>query len=246
MSSIEFDQSACFVVRVENHWDGTSSMILEDGSIFALIKASELNLQEPWFLYHQPATWAEHNFKQELIGIIQMGVRDFYIPRHAPTFSEDGNGISFSFGKMPALGKSYAWWHMAAAAYAPCKHSRLGTEIEYKAFLGCLIKNWVELGCPIDVAWSMVCNDSGAISYYQNSQYWYPAPCPTGSFENFGLCDLANVQKILAYDWSRDAYPVVSGNWTNTSYEYPLAKTEYNLNRIAPNYGAAGWIVLEM
>lgn len=245
MTSIVFDQSGDSIVRLEDQIDGTRKVIFEDGSLFALIKASELNAQEAWFSYHQPATWAEYNFKQELWRTIQMGVRDFYIPRHTPTFSNDGNGIVFALGKMPALGKSLAWWNLAAARYAPFRHSRLGTEMEYKAFLGCLIKSWVEEGCPIDVAWSTVCNDSGAVSYYQNAEFWYPAPRPTGSCEHFGLCDLANVQKILAPDWLRHIYPVVSGNWMNTSYDYPLSKVEYYQNYTVANYTAAGWIVLE-
>lgn len=245
MSSIVFDQSGCSVIRFENQPDGTRTLVLEDTSLFALVKASELRADEPWFMYHNPTTWQEYNFKQELLGIIQMGAQNFYIPRHAPTFSSDGNGINYTLGKMPALGKSYSWWHLAATEYAPCRRSRLGTETEYKAFLGCLIKSWVEEGCPIDVAWSTACNDSGAVSYYKNASFWYPAPHPTGSCENFGLCDLANVQKILAYDWLKNAYPVASGNWTTISCEYPLAKVEYNPDNTVQNYVAAGWIVLE-
>ena len=100
---------------------------------FILIEAESLSLNDA-FMKHKPCTKVEEIAKKLITDAIKAGVKNFYRPIMDPSFAEDG--IKFVAGEMPAVGKSYNWWVDTAKKYEPSHNSRLGTRLEYRAFLG--------------------------------------------------------------------------------------------------------------
>ena len=180
---------------------------------FVLVEASKLSLKDE-FMKHKPKTDAERKFKELLTKAIQTGIKDFYRPRMDPSFSEDG-GICYKAGLKPAVGKSYNWWNKVAVEFYPERHSRLGTRLEYVAFLGVLIKKLVDSGWTVENSWNAVCNDSRQLGHYWNSKNAKHDLEPTGSREICGFFDLANTYKILARDEEAGGFWLAGGDCNN-------------------------------
>ena len=208
---------------------------------FVQIEAESLSLDDE-FMKYQPPTNRGAWIKEFIAEAINFRVKNFYRPIMDPSFTE--GGIEYVAGKMPAVGKSYNWWFDIAKEYNPYLNSRLGTRLEYGAFLGVLIKKLVEEGYPVGLAWASVCNDSKELGHYCNSAI---AECilePTGSRCVCGFYDLANTYKILAEDIEEGGYWLAGGGYNLNSYDGAIAVLYHCESRLNINLGGVGWIVL--
>ena len=210
---------------------------------FVLVEASKLSLRDE-FMKHKPKTKREERFKKQLTDVIKKGVKDFWRPKYDSSFNEEGMGICYVEGKRPAVGKSYNWWHKAATAYCPERHSRLGTKSEYVAFLGVLIKKLVENGWKVEEAWSAVCYDSKELGHYRNSENAKHAFEDTGSREICGFFDLANTYKILADDEEAGGFWLAGGRYFDHGNFIPLADLGHYNNQDCDIGSSVGWLVL--
>ena len=221
------------------------SEVKEVESDFILVKASDLSLEDDFIKNYEPKTKAERELKGFIISAIQMGIKDFYRPKIDPSFDETGKGITFEAGKMPAIGKSYNWWVKAAKSFKERRGSRLGTRMEYVAFMGVLIKELVASGWEISDAWNAVCNESSKLGHYKNSPFAEFTFEPTGSRPVCGFFDLANVFKILAEDEDFGGFWLAGGIFYEDSVNCALSGHEHGGKRWKPRKTMTGWVVLE-
>lgn len=214
-------------------------------SVFVLIEAEKLSLSDA-FMKHRPCNEREHRAKELITEAIKNNVRNFYCTKFDPSFSEDKKGICFEVGKLPAVGKSFEWNKKAAEALIQDQKTRIGTRLEYGAFLGVLLKKMYENGKTSKQAWNELCTDSYKIAHYQNSKDAHHDFEPTGYRVFLGLYDLANAQKILMDDKNHNKYWIASGSYQYYSDFCPISAVntaEYN-DEILHN--AVAWVVKEI
>jgi len=211
---------------------------------FILVPASTLSLTDKFMVFHTPRTYQEKAFKKLLTKVIKSGVSDFYRPKLDPSFDKQGK-ICYQAGLKPAVGKSYNWWEKNAKEFCPERKSRLGTESEYVAFLGVLIKKLVENGWKVAMAWNAVCNDSRELGHYWKSTGALHDFEPTGSREICGFCDLANAYKILAEDKEAGGFWLAGVYYNSYGFYCPLADIHHYYYRHNEDDFSVGWLVLE-
>lgn len=203
-----------------------------------LIEAEKLSLDDE-FMQHEPCTEAEVRTKELIVEAIRSNVKNFCRPEMDPSFADDG--IAYVAGKKPAVGKSYVWWSKIAKKYDPSRKSRLGTRLEYGAFLGVLIKELVAEGKAVEWAWNAVCNDSKELGHYYDSKN---AKCefePTGSRLICGFYDLANTYKILAED--EGGFWIAGGDYHDFGFSSSLVALYHLTVRYFDNNYSVGWLV---
>ena len=209
------------------------------------VEAESLSLDDE-FMKHSPKTEREEETKALIKEAIEKEVKNFYRPIMDPSFTKTGENICYEKGRGSAVGKSYNWWKKVVEEYCPERNSRLGTRLEYGAFLGVLIKNLVADGKSISWAWNAVCNDSKELGHYWNSENAKHKIEPTGSRQICEYYDLANTCKILAEDDETGGFWMAGGNYINDSYNDPLAGLDlylYDYCFIGYFHGV-GWLVL--
>ena len=217
------------------------SKIVIHETIFVQIEAESISRDDEFMQYHPSTKRAAH--KKALIAeAIDSHVKNFYRPIMDPSIIEDR--IAYVGGQIPAVGKSYNWWFKAAKKYDPSHNSRLGTRLEYGAFLGVLIKKLVEEGNSIKWAWNAVCNDSEELGHYWDSENTKHGFETTGSRCICGFYDLANTYKVLAEDVEAEGYWLASGCCHGYSSSYPLAEHSHNTFCDSQLDNSVGWIVL--
>lgn len=214
-----------------------------DEDTFVLVETSKLSLDDE-FMSHEPTTDEEKKLKKLLTDAIKSGLHDFYRPVLDPSFNEDG-GICYIQGREPAENKSYNWWEETAKKFMPERCSRLGTRMEYVAFLGVLLKNLVNNGWSKAQAWNAVCNNSRELGHYWNSENAKYELEPTGSREIVGYYDLANTYKILAEDEATGGFWLAGGDYGFNGHDLPLADLYHFDIRLYDNDCSVGWLVLE-
>jgi hypothetical protein len=258
--TVETKLSAGRIVEIKELPDGTwvitQKVVVEDEvtskkssvpkiriheSDFVLIDVESLSLEDE-FMQHEPTTPMEKEFKKLLIDAIRKGVKNFYRPVMDPSFTD--NGIAYVVGKEPAVGKSYNWWEKMAEKYDSSRNSRLGTRLEYVAFLGVLIKKLIEEGKAVEWAWNAVCNDSKELGHYWNSENAKNEFEPTGSRCICGFYDLANTYKILAEDEEAGGFWLAGGVYVLNGFNGPLADLGHNTYRFYGYDNCVGWLVL--
>lgn len=212
-----------------------------NGAEFILVEVSKLNLLDD-FMHHTPKTDQEKAFKELLTEVIKSGVSDFYRPRLDPSLDRQGR-ICYQAGLKPALGQTYRWWKNNAKEFCPGRKSRLGTNSEYVAFLGDLLKKLVASGWSITDAWNAVCNNSRKLGHYWDSKGALFDFETTGSREICGFCDLGNARKIL--DDLVVGFWCGGGTYDSFGYYSPLAKLICFVDPNNKLYYSVGWIVLE-
>ena len=217
------------------------SKIMIQETVFVPIEAESLSWDDD-FMKYKPHTKKEEYTKALITEAMTSHVKNFYRPIMDPSFTDDG--IGYVAGKKPAVGKSYNWWVDTAKKYEPSHNSRLGTRLEYGAFLGVLIKKLVEEGYSVEWAWNAVCNNSKELGHYCNSENAKRVLEPTGSRLICGFYDLANTYKILAEDVEDNGYWLVSGFCRWSSYAVPLAWIWHSIDCISDNKAGVGWLVL--
>ena len=127
--------------------------------------------------------------------------------------------------------------------------SRLGSRMEYVAFLGVLIKILVAEGWDVETAWDAVCNDSSKLGHYATSEDAKNQLEPTGSRKIGEFYDLANTYKILAMDDEeideRKGFWLAGGAYNAKGKKIPIGYIGYYYY---PDYCyeyGVGWIVFE-
>jgi hypothetical protein len=220
---------------------GFDKLVISENE-FILIEAEKLSMEDK-IMKFKPR--GEDNVKrtQDLIAeAISSGVKNFYRPVMDPSFAEDG--IAYVVGKKPAVGKSYNWWVDTAKKYDPSRKSRLGTHLEYGAFLGVLLKKLVEEGKSVEWAWNAVCNDSKELGHYwnyENAEHEFEA---TGSRLICGFYDLANTYKILREDNDIGGFWLAGGWYGGSSYNAALSDLVLFGNKGGNRSRSVGWIVI--
>jgi len=211
---------------------------------FVLVEASKLTLEDN-FLQFVPKTSAERAFKRLLIEAIQEGVKDFWRPKYDPSLDAQ-LGIVFEPGKRPGPSITCSWWRKTAKKFNPKRKSRLGTEYEYFAFLGVLIKRLIASGWSVEEAWDAVCNDSKKLGNYANCHEFDFVLEPTGSREICGFADLGNTMKILTRT-KNTGYWLAGGFFIADSCRMPLSYLVRGrkANDILPSDLYVGWVILE-
>lgn len=209
-----------------------------------LVEASKLSLMDA-FMKHEPKTDMEKRFKKELCETIKEGVEDFYKPIMDPSFVDvEKKKFHFKAGEKPAIGKSYNWWVEAIKDSPWC----IGTETQYTAFLGVLIKELVDTrGWRVCDAWDAVCNDSDRLGHYNYNE---DRRCPikkTGADEVCGFYDLANVSKFFAYNEYKDAIFCNYSDCRNTGEQAPLGCIGYTIfHKLNKNFErSVPWLLLK-
>lgn len=205
---------------------------------FVLIEVEKFS-EEDSFMKYNPRTTEESTTKGFIEQAIRNNVKNFYCSRYSPSFTDDKRGICFVPGRIPAVGKDYYWWLGVAGNYKPEKNSRLGTKLEYFAFLAELIRRLVAQGKSVSWSWNAVCNDSRELGHYMNSDYAKLEFEVSGSRPVCGFYDLANTSKIITTDecW------IAGGSYKELSFISPLAYTSFSLNNCSPWETSTGWIV---
>ena len=211
---------------------------------FILIEAEKLFLDDE-FMKFEPKTKEQNEVKALIIEVIDKKVKNFYRPKCDPSFTEDGKGICFMPGKLPAVGKSYNWWYDAAKEYKPERNSRLGTRLQYGAFLGVLIKKLVKEGKDVEWAWNALCNDSHELGHYWNSENAKHDFEPTGSRMICGFYDLANTYKILAEDEEAGGFWLAGGFYIASGCNFPFGDLCHCYDRGGNFDYSVGWLVLD-
>lgn len=208
---------------------------------FILIDAESLSLKDK-FMDYLPKNQKEENAKELIAEAIKSKVKNFYRPIMDPSFS--GYGFAYVAGNRPAVGECYQWWVDNAKKYDPSRKSRLGTRLEYGAFLGVLIKKLVEEGKSVNWAWNAVCTDSKELGHYANSENTKHELELTGSRLICGFYDLGNTYKILADEKRKGIIWIASGSYSYYGYGCPIAHFTTRTDLWHYNHVAVGWLVL--
>lgn len=231
------------IVKLENGTYKVVQKVTKVNECFILIEAEMLSMHDE-FMKYEPNTDRERELKALISEVIEKKVKNFYRPNCDPAFTSNG-GICFEYGYKPAVGKSYYWWKNAAKEYKPERNSRLGTRLEYVAFLGVLIKKLIDEGMTVEQAWNSVCNDSVELGHCWNSKNAQKEYETTGSRQYCGFYDLVNVNKVLSNDEDDGTYWRAGA----TCHDYcSKSSISYLYNSTYPGhiyFNQVGWIVLE-
>ena len=206
------------------------------------IEASKLLLTDE-FMQYEPETEAQLKLFSRLSEIIPKGLKDFYKPIYDPSFDRHSQ-IAYVEGKTPAIGKSFNWWEKAAKELAPESGSRLGTDEEYVAFLGVLIKNLFKIPNLDFNPWESICDDSTNLGHYWNSEGAKEDFEKTGSRRVLEFFDLANAFKVMKSTDGNPGYCIGSGTFVDEGYKYPIALISHRFRNTALGKGV-GWIVFD-
>lgn len=239
---------------IKRNADGTMVVIQNANDakdLLILVEAENLSMDDE-FMQHAPTSKNVLFIKDLIVQAIQSGVKNFYHYNCDPSFANDYcTDIHFKPGEKPAIkaSKTLSWWADMAKKHCPERNSRLGTKLEYGAFLGVLIKKLIERGDTVEEAWNAICHDSHKIGYFhfEIEDFYEAGFAPTGSHPVCGINDLANTTKILLDDegfWSASGYVYDKrcGKGKIASISFLGTETE-NKDKVY-SQNMLGWIVL--
>ena len=210
---------------------------------FVLVEASKLSLDDE-FMEYEPKKKAEQEFKQLLIEVIKKGIKDFYCSRCDPSLKEDGFGITYKAGKFPAVGRTFKWWRYAAKMFNMERKSRLGTRSEYIAFLGVFIKELVNVGWDVAVAWNAVCVNSKKLGHCKGARHWKNDFELTGSRKVLVFYDLLNTYKLLDDDTDTGCFWIAGCAYNSKFFNLSHLIFDYRFNYF--DMLSVGWVICEV
>ena len=213
---------------------------LED--FFPIVQASDLTLKQG-ILAYTPKTEKQAIFKTRLEKVVKSGLSDFRAQSQYP-IPLDGKLIYRQHLPFePSI--SLIQWETRAKEVNPLKRSRLGYATQRIAFLGYIIKLLVEKHkYTLDEAWYAVCDDSGKIAYFANSNSKY--------LHSIGpFSDLGNGYSITINDLEEsDCHFAFFGGHPLDDGKYrPLANIIFENFRGSGDYtedSSCGWVVSDI
>lgn len=212
---------------------------------FPIVRASTLSKNDS-FLKHNAQTTRQQKLKKLILKGIELGLKDFRRPAIDPSFDKDGN-IIYKEGKKPAVGKSANFWSEELKKFMADKNSRMGTLLQYAAFLGLLIKYLIEeKGYTVAHAWVAVCDNSIELGHYWNPNDVEVEFETTGSRKIWDFCDLANTKKIVVDNSSDSGFSFVCGDCDDDSNDGPLADVNNIESADNDDFFSVGWLVLDV
>lgn len=197
-------------------------ILSRSNTVFTLCKASELS-DEDKFMRHIPVSHEEAMLRMLLEGMIKEGIKDFFAPLWEPSINEEGRICYVKDGR-PVIGKSYDWWKEQAISLCPERKTRIGTEKEYIAFLGCQIKKLSKVEMSIEEAWKYACSDVIGIIVLRKF---------------FGIY-ATQTHKLLAEAGNSGGY-WISGD----GKKFPLSLIHYYKTSNVPHNNGTGWVICE-
>ena len=215
--------------------------------VFPIVEASKLSENDD-FLKYDPETIRQATVKQHIIeGIRTGGIPDFRHPFVDPSVNEEA-ALVFEKGNLPTTGHTFKWWKTKVESFMPSKNSRIGTQREYYAFLGVLIKYLIEKErYVVSDAWEAVCDNSRTLGHYRDSletkEHNFE---PTGSRLVGKWHDLANTFKIVMGDDGKGVF-LASGYYYSKGSESSLGNMyHFYLSAIGSFEASVAWMVLDV
>lgn len=211
---------------------------------FPIVYASQLSFRDK-FMQYEPKTENQKKVFASLVKSINSGISDFRRPAMDPSRGEDGN-IVFEFGNQPVDNYSAKKWKKIAEKFMEEKNSRMGLESDYYAFMGTLIKYFVdEQGKDVEEAWRMVCDDSRELGHYHNSDDAQEDFESTGSRKVSRFYDLVNTYKIIRKDNGK-GFLSAGGYYCAASTVHPLASMHPIRCPSLYSTCSVGWMIMDV
>lgn len=192
---------------------------------FPIVRASKLSMEDS-FMQFKPNSEEQTLLWESLEFQICSRIEDFRKPAIDPSLDEEGN-IVFCPEMDPAVNIKPEQWAQKAREFMLDKNSRIGTNGQYNAWLGTILKYLVEeRNLPVAMAWSEVCFNSELLANVFKS----PIPVSKG-LEKTGSrvincwADLGNVQKIVRKDKQEGVFLLRGCTYLTRSPVYSLATT---------------------
>lgn len=210
--------------------------------MFPIIDPSELIGHK--LLEHNPQSRQQEKLLADILKGLEVKLPAFRVPCMDP--SEENGQIVFKPGNKPAVGYSPMWWKNTWREFMPEKNSRMGTDLQWAAFLGKQMRYLVdEKNFSVEDAWKAVCDDRGDLDNYWDSKdakYDYK---PTGSQKVGAFFDLTSTCKIIQRWWNFGSLRA-GGAFGNGIYNFPLASLVPITNPYNNSYYCVGWLVLDV
>lgn len=128
--------------------------------IFHEVEVDKLSENDRFLKEYTPENEKEKWLKDCILEAIRKRIPNFRTYRILP--SEENGNIVFENGRRTAIGHHITWWIERVKMLFPGKNAKTGTDLQYAAWLGGIMKTLLEEGTYSDVSklWKAVCVDS--------------------------------------------------------------------------------------
>lgn len=216
---------------------------------FPIVPASTITTNSS-ILQYKPQNMAQAQLKVDLQRIAKMGMPDFRAQAMDPYINAKGE-VCYEEYCNAEIKKSAKDWDKELKNFLPQMNSRMGTKLQYSAFLGLLIKQLVEeRQYNLKRAWYEVCNDSSKIANCWDSPRYttkYGVKEPSGSRKIGKWYDLGNTRKIVIAEQNMQyKYYSCGSNYATEGFIHPLTFSMILLTPSKPDYDSTGWCVMDV
>lgn len=231
--------SSDFNERIRLYDKQKNTSISTELDSFVLIDVESLSLDDS-FMEYTAVTNTEKTLKDLITKAIENREKNFYKSIYDPSVivTQTGNKpilrLSFVPNAYPAtyrstyrinFGLDACDWankcYEMAQEYMPKYNSRIGTSLQYAAFVGFLVKQ-LSKDVGVSSAWYYVCRNSKNLGRYNRLK-----KSVTGKNPVCGFYDLANTKKLLDVKYCGDLYSqkytLASGDYDSSPTLYPIA-----------------------
>jgi hypothetical protein len=125
----------------------------------------------------------------------------------------------------------------------PEYNSRIGTRLQYGAFIGHLAMKLFNEGMPVDRVWHQLSVNSNELGHFRGAVGAQNVFEVTGSRTICGFSDLGNVSKLLASDEKVQGHWIAGGNYRTSGKERPITSYRQNLRDKTVYRAAIGWVI---
>ena len=128
--------------------------------IFSEVEVNRLSENDRFLKEYNPENEKEKWLKDCILEAIRKRIPNFRTYRILP--SEENGNIVFENGRTPAVGRHITWWVDRVKMLFPGKNARTGTDLQYAAWIGEIMKTLLKKGIYSNVreVWKAVCVDS--------------------------------------------------------------------------------------
>ena len=132
------------------------------------VESNKLKRRYQPCMRHKPQTHEEYLLRGAITQFTKSGMEDFCVLKFVPSY--EGKRIKFLPENKTVTDNSYFEW-VRKTRRLPVDKSRVGTKLEFSAFLGTIIVLLVDMGYSESQAWYIVCNDPSKLVEIFN--WWY-------------------------------------------------------------------------